>query len=116
MAGAAGGRPTQPHTLLQCRPFAGGPRPRAGLLQSQAPITPAPMAAAAADGSGAPPPTATLAFPDRGAPLGVLLAAQLAGLALDARVDPKLAKSGPPVLTAEGGCADGRRWAAAAAG
>ena len=40
----------------------------------------------------------TLSFPDRAAPLGPLLIAAVAGIDLDAKVDPAAAKGAEPVL------------------
>ena len=43
-------------------------------------------------------PSLTLSFPDRAAPLGPLLIASVAGIDVDAKVDPAAGKGAEPVL------------------
>ena len=49
------------------------------------------------------PSAATVAHADRAPPLGVLLAARVGGVPLEAKIDARLAKGAEPTLELEGG-------------
>ena len=60
-----------------------------------------PPPSSTADAAAAPP--LLVLHADRAPPLGALLAAQVAGVAVETKVDPKLGKGAEPVLVLPGG-------------
>lgn len=64
---------------------------------------PPPQATTTADASSSSPPSLLVQHAERAPPLGALLAAEVAGVALETKVDPKLVKGAEPVLVLPGG-------------